>query len=64
LELAKECEAMIERGLEKLAKLRRKEQEKLRLLRDVAELFKTDWPGEKTEQPTDSKSVKNADTCR
>jgi hypothetical protein len=44
LELAKECEAKIERGLEKLAKHRRKEQEKMRLLRVVAELIKTDRP--------------------
>jgi len=44
LELAKECEAMIERGLNDLAKRRRKEQEKMRLLQEVAELFKTDWP--------------------
>lgn len=35
---------MIERGLEDLAKRRRKEQEKLRMLREVAELVKTDWP--------------------
>ena len=47
LELAKDCEAMIERGLEDLAKRRRKEQEKMRLLQEVAELFKTDWPKQK-----------------
>jgi hypothetical protein len=44
LELAEECEAIIERGLEDLAKRRRREHEKLRMLREVAELFKTDWP--------------------
>ena len=32
LEPAKKCEAMIERGLENLAKHRRKEREKMRLL--------------------------------
>jgi hypothetical protein len=46
LQLAKDCEALIERGLEDLAKRRRKEQEKMRMLREVAELFKTDWPKE------------------
>jgi hypothetical protein len=55
LQLAKDCEAMIERGLEDLAKRRRKEQEKMRLLREVAELFKMDWPQQNTERPTDSK---------
>jgi hypothetical protein len=59
LQLAKDCEAMIERGLEDLAKRRRKEQEKMRLLREVAELFKTDWPAQETERPTDSGSVKS-----
>jgi hypothetical protein len=44
LQLPKECEAMIERGLETLAKHRRKEQEKMRLLQEVAELFKTESP--------------------
>ncbi len=44
LQLAKDCEAMIERGLENLAKRRRKEREKMRMLREVAELTKTDWP--------------------
>jgi hypothetical protein len=42
--LAKDCEAIIERGLEDLAKTRRKEKEKMQMLADVAELFKTNWP--------------------
>jgi hypothetical protein len=46
--IAKVCEAIIERGLEVLARRRRKEQEKLRMLREVAELFKTNWPKEKS----------------
>jgi hypothetical protein len=55
LELAKECEAMIERGLEKLAKQRREQQYKMRLPREVAELFKTEWPAQTTERATDSR---------
>jgi hypothetical protein len=43
LQLAKDGEAVIERGLKDLAKRRRKEQEKMRMLREVAELFKRDW---------------------
>jgi hypothetical protein len=38
---------MIEPGLEKLAKHRRTEQEKMGLMREVAELFKMDWAGQK-----------------
>jgi hypothetical protein len=44
LRLAKEAEILEERGLRELAKQRRKEQEKMRLLQEVLELFKTDWP--------------------
>jgi hypothetical protein len=61
LELAKEWEAMLERGLEKLTKQRREEQEKMRLLQEVAELFKTDWPVQETERPTESNSVNSED---
>jgi hypothetical protein len=42
--LAKDCEAMIERGLEDMAKRRRKHEAKMRMLCEVAELFKSDWP--------------------
>jgi hypothetical protein len=42
--LAKEREAVAARGLEKMAKLRMKEEEKLRMLREVAELFRDNWP--------------------
>jgi hypothetical protein len=41
--LAKECAALIERGSEDLAKNQQKEQEKMRLLPELAELFKSDW---------------------
>jgi hypothetical protein len=44
LELAKECEAIMQRGLNDLAKRQRKQKEKMRMLREVAELFKMDWP--------------------
>jgi hypothetical protein len=47
LELAKECEAIMQRGLNELAKTRRKEKEKMRMLREVAELFRTNWPMKK-----------------
>lgn len=51
LQLAKDCEALIARGLEDLAKRRRKEQEKVRLLREVSELFKTERPKKSLQQP-------------
>jgi hypothetical protein len=41
---AKNCEAIAERGLQETAKRLRKEDEKMRLLREAAELFKTNWP--------------------
>jgi hypothetical protein len=44
LELAKECEALMRRGLKEAAKRRQEYEEKMRLLREVAELFKTHWP--------------------
>jgi hypothetical protein len=59
LELAKDCEAIAERGLKEMAKRRRKEEEKMRMLREVAELFMTDWPVRKREAATDSKSAKS-----
>ena len=37
MQLAKECEAMIQRGLRDLAERRRREEEKYRLLREVAD---------------------------
>jgi hypothetical protein len=43
LQLVKDCEAMIERGLEDLAQCRRMKEEKMRMLREVVELFKRDW---------------------
>jgi hypothetical protein len=49
LALAKECEAMAARGLEKMAKLRRKQEEKMRMLREVAELFSHNWSGREKE---------------
>lgn len=55
---------MIEPGLEKLAKHRRKEQEKMRLLREVAELFKTNWPTGKGDNLTASVSKKRADSLK
>jgi len=42
LDLAKECEALIERGLADLVKRRQREGEKMRLLREVAQLFNND----------------------
>jgi hypothetical protein len=47
LELAKECEAMIERGLARLARHRRKKQERMRVVPEAAEffMFKMDRPG-------------------
>jgi hypothetical protein len=47
LQLAKDCEALIERGLEDLAKRRWKEQEKMRLLREVRRIVQTEWPKKK-----------------
>ena len=44
LKLAKECEALVQRGLTKAANEKRNRDEKMRMLREVAELFKTDWP--------------------
>ena len=46
LELAKECEAIMQRGLNELAKTRRKVKEKMRMLREVAriDLQNVDWP--------------------
>jgi hypothetical protein len=44
LELAKECEALMRRGLKEAAKRRQENEEKMRMLREVAELFKMDWP--------------------
>jgi len=55
LEPAKECEALINRGFGDLAKHRRKEQEKIRLLRKVAELFKMEWPKPKGMQARSSR---------
>jgi len=44
LAIAKDCEAFAERGLQEMAKRRRKEEEKMRMLRKVSELFRHDWP--------------------
>jgi hypothetical protein len=41
---AKKREAAEARELRELAERHRKEEEKLRMLRAVAESFKTDWP--------------------
>ena len=41
LQLAKECEAAISKGLRALAERRRQEEEKQRLLREVADEFQT-----------------------
>jgi hypothetical protein len=44
LSAAKKREASEARGLKKLAERERKEEEKMRMLREVAELFKIDFP--------------------
>jgi hypothetical protein len=44
LRRAKEQEAIEARGLKELAKRRQAEKDKMRMLREVAELLKTDWP--------------------
>jgi hypothetical protein len=54
LELAKECEAIIKKGLRTLAKDRWQQEEKMRMLQEVAELFKTDWPKPKILPPKES----------
>jgi hypothetical protein len=40
-----------------MTKRRRQKEEKMRMLREVAELFMTDWPVTKTDGATHSKSA-------
>jgi hypothetical protein len=42
--LAKESEAIAARGLQEMAKRRRREEEKARMLQEVAELLRHPWP--------------------
>jgi hypothetical protein len=61
LAFAKECEAIAARGSQEMAKRRSREEQKLRMLQEVAELFKHDWPRAEKERPIDCKSAKSED---
>jgi hypothetical protein len=44
LQLAKDCEVVIKRGLKDLAERRKREAEKYGLLKEVADEFARKWP--------------------
>jgi hypothetical protein len=55
-------EASEARGLKELAERQRKEEHKMRMLREVAEFFQTNWPVGKRERTTSKKGTTDTST--